>query len=125
MDFEIDLYSRWGKNLFDRGLYEQAFEVCAGGFRRYPDVADFGSNTRAIFFQILQSRRDWDSMRPFFDTVFGLAASGPAVLKREDIPRLERVLEIQEELSARSGNHEKAKEIRLYQDRLTAQSSQR
>jgi hypothetical protein len=122
VDFEIDLYNRWGKNLFDRGLYEQAFEVCAGGFRRYPDVEDFGGNTRTIFFQILQSRRDWDSMRPFFDAVFGLATFGPAVLKREDIPRLERVLKMQEELSTRSGNTGRAGEIHLYLERLAAQS---
>lgn len=120
VDFEIDLYSRWGKNLFDQGLYEQAFDVCAGGFRRHPEVGDFGLNTKMIFFQILQSGRDWDSLRPLFDTVFDLADAGPSVLKREDFPRLERFLKMQEELSARAGRGERTGEIRLYLERLAA-----
>ena len=116
-DFEIDLYNRWGKNLYDQGLLEQAFEVCAGGFRRHPDLKDFSSNTKMIFLQILQSRRDWDSIRPLFDTVLDLALLG-----EEDIPMLERFIEGQAELAARSGNNQRAGEIRRYLDRLSAQS---
>jgi hypothetical protein len=116
-DFEIDLYNRWGKDLFDRGQLAQAFEVCAGGFRRHPDIKDFAGNTRMIFLQILQIPGDWDSIRPLFDTVLDLA-----VLHKEDIPKLERFLEGQAVMSSRSGNKARSEEIRRYLESLSSLS---
>jgi hypothetical protein len=116
-DFEIDLYNRWGKSLYDQGRLDQAFEVCAGGFRRHPDLKDFSSNTRMIFLQILQSGRDWDAIRPLFDTVLDLA-----VLHPEDIAGIDRFLEGQAEKSARAGQNDGAAEIRRVIGRLSEQS---
>jgi hypothetical protein len=118
VDFEIGLYGRWGKNLFDRGLFEQAFEVCAGGFRRHPEVEDFRLHLRAVFFQILQSRRGWGDMRPFVDAVIDLDASEPSVLGPEDIQRLKPFLEDLEARAVRAGDGVGAGEIRIRLARL-------
>lgn len=50
IQFEIDLYYRWGKTLFDEKRYFNSFEVFADGYYRYPENRDFLVNTKASFF---------------------------------------------------------------------------
>ena len=47
--FEINLYYRWGKKLFNTKEYYQAFEVFADANYRYPDIADFEKNCLFAF----------------------------------------------------------------------------
>jgi tetratricopeptide (TPR) repeat protein len=117
IDFEINLYYRWGKILYEQGKLEKAFSVCAGGFRRYPEVKDFGNNTHVIFFRILQTQRGWDAVRPFFDAVLELS-----VLKPEDVPGLRNYLASQESFYAGNGENGKAEEIRRYLEYLSSVS---
>jgi hypothetical protein len=115
VDFEIDLYYRWGKTLYDQGRMDKAFEVCAGGFKRHPEVKDFRNNARAIFFKLLQSEKDWNATRPFFDVILELQ-----IPQTEDAPMLERYLEARESLCVGRGEKEKAEEIRSYRERISS-----
>ena len=52
-EFEISLYYRWGKQLFDAKRFYDAFEVIADGFFRYPENADFKKNCRSAYIRAL------------------------------------------------------------------------
>ena len=57
VSFEQNLYYIWGKQLFDRQRYREAFSVFADALYRYPDHRDFLQNTRATFFMTLEQYR--------------------------------------------------------------------
>jgi tetratricopeptide (TPR) repeat protein len=109
VDFEIDLYYRWGKALHDSGQIDLAFEVSAEGFRRHPEVGDFRNNTRALFARMLRPGRTWEHLRKSLDTVLELDA-----LKPEDIAPLGQALERLARSCDGSGRTDQAMEIRRY-----------
>lgn len=53
VDFEINLYHRWGRALFDRGLFYEAFTVLADGFYRYRRESALAQNCRVALFAAL------------------------------------------------------------------------
>ena len=61
--FEISLYYRWGKQLFNTSKYYQAFELMADAFYRYPENDDFKKNCRLMFTKALHQlwkNKDWE-----------------------------------------------------------------
>ncbi|NOZ60063.1 MAG: hypothetical protein GXO74_00125 [Calditrichaeota bacterium] len=52
--FEINLYYRWGRKLFEKRDYAQAFEVMADAAYRYPDNENFVKNCRTVFARSLE-----------------------------------------------------------------------
>lgn len=90
VNFEIDLYYRWGKKLFDEKKYPDAFEVFADGYYRYPDITDFSGNCKATFFNSLiqiWNSKDWKLCRGIIEEIFYLE-----VLQKEELNRLEKML---------------------------------
>lgn len=60
--FEIRLYYNWGKELFDRHKFYQAFEVTADAVYRYDDNSDFKKNCLSAFHNALNlawMNKDW------------------------------------------------------------------
>ncbi|HPI72115.1 MAG TPA: hypothetical protein PK843_16510 [bacterium] len=53
VDFEINLYHRWGRALFDKGLFYEAFTVLADGFYRYRRESSLAQNCRVALFGAL------------------------------------------------------------------------
>ena len=48
-NFEINIYYRWGKQLFDRRDFQMAFQVFADAYYRYWENRDFANNCRLAF----------------------------------------------------------------------------
>ena len=62
VNFEIGLYYAWGKQLYSKRKYMDAFAVFADGYYRYPDNDDFLNNTLATFFKSIQQnwqKKNW------------------------------------------------------------------
>jgi len=64
--FELSLYYRWGEALFKQRHFDQAFEVLADAFYRYPDNSDFRNNCHTSFLKALGelwAQKDWANAR--------------------------------------------------------------
>lgn len=55
--FEINLYYEWGRKQFNAQQFDQAFQVFADGYYRYPDNSDFRKYCILSFFQAVEM--DW------------------------------------------------------------------
>ncbi len=73
--FEINLYYRWGKQLFDSLRFYDAFEVFADAYYRYPDNSDFRKNCQIAFNRTLETSwrgKDWATVRTVMEEIFDL-----------------------------------------------------
>jgi len=62
--FEINLYYKWGNQLYDQKNFYQGFEVFADANYRYPDNKDFENNCIIFFFKALQKlwlAKNWET----------------------------------------------------------------
>ncbi len=62
VNFEMNLYHKWGGQCFAQGRYYDAFEVLADGVYRHPENAALRRNLRAAFFNTLKKgweRKNW------------------------------------------------------------------
>ncbi len=88
--FEIDLYHRWGKKLFDEQNYERAFEVFEVACTRHPEVKEFAQNSRASFFNTLHLnwiQKNWQSTTSIVPSMLELRIMEPA-----DLNNLQQIL---------------------------------
>lgn len=88
--FEIDLYYRWGKTLYEGGSFRQAFTVYADGFYRYPKIPELGQNTLAAFFHSMRGywlEKNWPESERIVQEVLALE-----ILKGEDETHLQEML---------------------------------
>ncbi len=70
--FEINLYFRWGKQLFDTRRYYDAFEVFADANYRYPDDANFRKNCLVAFHRTLEiawRKKDWATAKTVIEEI--------------------------------------------------------
>ncbi len=75
IQFEINLYNRWGKNLYDQGRFYEAFSVLADGYYRYPQIKELRSNSFLAFFRTLNEqvqRDDWPASRTLLEEFIAL-----------------------------------------------------
>ncbi|MCB9500957.1 MAG: hypothetical protein H6696_03375 [Deferribacteres bacterium] len=75
INFEQNLYFRWGKKCYDEKRYFDAFTVFADGFYRYPDNGGLEQNTRLSFLNCLQYfwyKKDWPASKQLLDETFEL-----------------------------------------------------
>ena len=90
VNFEIDLYYRWGIKLFKEQKYPEAFEVFADAYYRYPDITNFSKNCETSFFnsqiQTWQNK-EWHSSLRIIEEMLYLE-----VLQKTDLNRLEKML---------------------------------
>ena len=66
VDFETQLYYRWGEHLFRARKFYQAFEVTADAFFRYPENNNFRTNCQLSFIKALQElwiEKDWNKTK--------------------------------------------------------------
>lgn len=75
INFEIDLYYRWGKVLFDKGKFTEAFSVNADASYRYPYNKDFAHNCEAAFVNAMLQNwqaKNWQTTQRLVDEVMPL-----------------------------------------------------
>ncbi|MBN1561816.1 hypothetical protein JW998_16315 [candidate division KSB1 bacterium] len=74
-NFEINLYYRWGQQLFERQEYQKAFAVFADAVYRYWENDDFAKNCK-ISFDLAQrdnwQKRDWGSFQQLTNEMLDL-----------------------------------------------------
>jgi tetratricopeptide (TPR) repeat protein len=104
---EIDLYGRRAEALNREGRFEPAFDVCAEGFRRHPEVEDFAKNARILLFAILAQDGAWPSMRRCLDTALEIQ-----LLRPEDGRIIRDRLASLADRRTRAGRLDEASEIR-------------
>jgi len=72
IDFEIDLYYRWGRKLFEQRNFMEAFKVNADAAERYPFNRDFAHNCEIAFANaLIQSwqNKDWNKTTYLVDGI--------------------------------------------------------
>jgi tetratricopeptide (TPR) repeat protein len=78
IQFEINLYNRWGKTLYDQGRFYEAFTVLADGYYRYPKIKELAANCFLSFFRTLNERiqqDDWPASRNLLEEFTALKIS--------------------------------------------------
>ena len=91
LDFEIELYFRWGNRLFDAGRFHRAFDLYADARERYWENEDYAHNCKAAFFNALGfdwQNKKWGQSRRIVDRVMHLD-----VLSDREWEQLEKVLQ--------------------------------
>lgn len=66
INFEINLYYRWGKQLFDRQDFNKAFQVFAAAANRYWENNDFANNCRMAYRMAQHANwrnKDWQAFQ--------------------------------------------------------------
>ncbi len=90
INFEINLYNVWGKQLFDSRRFHQAFELYADAYYRYWEEEVFAHNCMAAFFnaasQDWQQKR-WISTIRLFEEIYDLD-----ILQSKDHYRVTQIL---------------------------------
>jgi len=89
-NFEIDLYQKWGKKLFDEKNYVRAFEVFADAYYRYWDINIFKQNTKASFYNALSVNwvnKEWISSNQLIVAMLDLQ-----ILEENELNRLQQML---------------------------------
>jgi hypothetical protein len=122
VNFEINLYYEWGKQLFNEKRYIKAFEVYADGFYRYPEVKDFSRNTLAAFFNAIQELRkkiDWNSSKDLLEEMFALQ-----ILKETHSGQIKSLLWNWMDYFNRNKQQDKVKEVTYYLKKLSLDNSQ-
>ncbi len=75
INFEINLYYRWGKQLFEQQNFHKAFEVFADAYLRYWENDDFAKNCRMAFKlaqRINWQKKDWRAFQQMTDEMLDL-----------------------------------------------------
>lgn len=90
INFEIDLYFKWGIKLFNEQNYPDAFKIFSDAHRRYPDNENFQKNCKAAFFnsqiQTWQNK-NWNTCYQIINDIFTID-----ILTKDDVNRLEKML---------------------------------
>ncbi len=90
INFEIDLYFRWGQKLYEESRFYDAFEVFADGSYRYPDNKELANNCRVTFFGGL--RQNWENKNWGLTRQMALEMWELDLLKDADWGRLQIIL---------------------------------
>jgi len=90
INFEIDLYFKWGIKLFDEQNYPDAFKIFADATYRYPNNENFSKNCKAAFFKSqIQTwqNKNWNSCNQIINEIINIE-----ILTEEELNRLEKIL---------------------------------
>ena len=89
INFEINLYFKWGIKLFNEQKYPEAFGIFADASYRYPDNENFSKNCKAAFFnsQIQTWRnKNWQTCHQITKEIYS-----QEILTEEDYIRLQKM----------------------------------
>ncbi len=109
VNFEIDLYFKWGKQLFDKQKFNDAFELYADACDRYWDIGEFKKNCKAAFFNELKmewNTKRWSSVEKMIREILDLQ-----ILETNDYAYLERILYQWGRLFSREQDKEKLNKV--------------
>ncbi|MBN1480763.1 hypothetical protein JXA70_10855 [candidate division KSB1 bacterium] len=85
-NFEINLYYRWGQQLYERKQFQEAFSVFADAYYRYWENKDFANNCK-VAFNLAQrenwQKRDWDNFQQLTNEMLAIE-----LLEKEDLDHL-------------------------------------
>jgi len=90
INFEIDLYFKWGIKLFDKQNYPDAFKIFADATYRYPNNENFSKNCKAAFFNAqIQTwqNKNWNSCNQIINEILNIE-----ILTEDELNRLEKML---------------------------------
>jgi hypothetical protein len=90
INFEIGLYYKWGKKLFDQKSFYNAFQVFADAYYRYWENDDFAKNCKISFFNAQRQtwqKKNWRKSSQLTADMLDLD-----LLSDDDLTRLENML---------------------------------
>ncbi len=90
INFEINLYQKWGIKLFEDKNFDQAFGVFADAAYRYPSYKEFIQNTKASYFNFMGlqfSKKIWQDVDRLTQEIMMLD-----ILEDEDYQKIEKLL---------------------------------
>ncbi len=102
INFEINLYNVWGKQLFDSRQFHRAFELYADAYYRYWDIEAFAHNCKASFFNA--ASQDWQHKRWSTSVDLYRDIKELELLQSEDRYRVSRMLKSWITFFERNGN---------------------
>lgn len=111
VDFEIDLYYRWGKVLFKRGRFTQTFNLYTDAYERYPFNNDFAQNCEISFANAIMKNwqiKNWGNTQKLVNKVMPLD-----VLSEKTWNLLQKTLLNWERYSEKVGNQELKDKVKL------------
>ena len=120
--FEINLYYRWGKQLFDQHRFFDAFQVYADAYYRYWDISDFAHNCKIAFFNALQQswlQKDWEKGDRLTADMLDLE-----LLEEGDLARLEKMLHQWGRYFFNSKMREESQEVLAYLNQIDPENPQ-
>ena len=91
VNFEIGLYYRWGKKLFDEKKFSRAFYIYKDAYQRYWENDDFAQNCKASFFNA--QRVNWEKKNWRSSDKLTLEMLDLDLLKDRDLERLQQILQ--------------------------------
>ena len=118
IQFEKGLYARWGKRLFEKKVYDQAFQVLADGVYRYPNEKMLITNCRIAFLntmQMLWDKKAWIKCRTVIDDMLMLD-----ILNPNNLHTLHRILNNWEVFFKHQKKHISAKDAAKYRSRISS-----
>jgi hypothetical protein len=90
INFEKSLYMRWGKTLFDRGSYYEAYDVYANAYYRYWDQKEYAHDLKVSFFEAMRNfwqEKEWSKSQELILDILELD-----ILRDEEIQRLQQIM---------------------------------
>ncbi len=90
INFEKGLYYNWGKTLFDRRLYHEAYDVYVQAWQRYWEDGNFARNCIAAFYSALRVYWQKKQWMPSYDLIADMLALD--LMKQEDKTDLLKLL---------------------------------
>ncbi len=91
VNFEIGLYYRWGKKMFDEQRFSRAFQIFSDAYTRYWENKDFASNCKASFFNAQRKnweKKDWENCNKLIAKMLDLDLLGD-----QELERLQQILQ--------------------------------
>ncbi len=122
INFEIDLYFRWGQKLYEDSRYYDAFEVFADGTYRYPDNKELANNCRVTFFNGL--RQNWEKKNWGLTRQIAMEMWELNLLKDEDWERLQMILHNWATFTCQSNKKQEALEALELLEKIDADDPQ-
>ena len=122
VNFEIGLYYRWGKKLFNEKKFSRAFWIYADAYSRYWENKDFAYNCKSSFFNAQRfnwEKKDWQNCNKMTTKMLDLD-----LLEDEDLGRLQQILQNWGKYFYQLKMRRESKDVLVYLDRIDPGSSQ-
>ena len=115
INFEINLYNHWGRQLYEKKEFYKAFNIFADAYYRHWEVKEFQQNLRVSFFAAMQQlweTRNWEPSYRIIEDMMALEA----VQQKEGIRITNQLILWQVYFESHHRNKEKQMAITLMEE---------